>query len=50
MLRTEKGVKAVEASYEAARVRIEFYPEAVSEEALRSFITDIGFKAEEQKG
>lgn len=50
MLRKEKGVKAAEANYEAARVRIEFYPEAVSEEALRSFITDIGFKAEEQKG
>ncbi len=50
MLRGQKGVKSAQASYPNATVTIQFHPELVSEAALRSFITDIGFTAEEQKG
>lgn len=50
MLRRQKGVKSAQASYPDATVTIQFHPELVSEAALRSFITDIGFTAEEQKG
>lgn len=50
MLRQQKGVKSAEASYPMATVTIQFHPELVSEASLRSFITDIGFTADEQKG
>lgn len=50
MLRRQKGVKSAEASYPDATVTIQFHPELVSEASLRSFITDIGFSADEQKG
>ncbi|MGB0122999.1 MAG: heavy metal-associated domain-containing protein [Silvibacterium sp.] len=50
MLRRQKGVKSAEASYPDATVTIQFHPELVSEASLRSFITDIGFTADEQKG
>lgn len=50
MLRQQKGVKSAEASYPNATVTIQFHPETVSEASLRSFITDIGFTADEQKG
>lgn len=50
MLRQQKGVKAANASYPAANVTIEYRSDQTDEGALRSFITGIGFKAEEQKG
>lgn len=50
MLRRQKGVKSAEASYPDSTVTIQFHPELVSEASLRSFITDIGFTADEQKG
>jgi copper chaperone CopZ len=50
MLRRQKGVKSAQASYPDATVTIQFHPELVSEASLRSFITGIGFTAEEQKG
>jgi copper chaperone CopZ len=50
MLRQQKGVTAVEASYPEARVTIQFDPEMMSEASLRAFIENIGFTAEEKKG
>jgi anaerobic selenocysteine-containing dehydrogenase len=50
MLRQQKGVKSADASYPGATVTIQFHPEEVSEASLRSFITGIGFTADEQKG
>lgn len=50
MLQQQKGVKSAEASYPNATVTIQFHPETVSEASLRSFITDIGFTVDEQKG
>ena len=50
MLRGQKGVKSAQASYPDATVTIQFHPDLVSEAALRSFITGIGFTVDEQKG
>jgi copper chaperone CopZ len=50
MLRQQKGVTSAHASYPDALVTIKFHPETVSEASLRSFITDIGFTVDEQKG
>ena len=50
MLRQQKGVADVHASYPNASVTIQFHPDKVSEASLRSFISELGFTAEEQKG
>ena len=50
MLRQQKGVISAEASYPNASVTIQFHPNEVSEAKLRSFISEIGFTADEQKG
>ncbi len=45
MLRQQKGVVAVAASYPQAHVTIQFHPDRVTEDSLRSFISDLGFTA-----
>ena len=50
MLRQQKGVTSAEASYPDAKVTIRFDPGTVSEASLRTFVTSIGFSAEEKKG
>jgi len=50
MLREQKGVKYVKATYPEARVTIRFDPGAVKEAALRGFISELGFTAEEWRG
>jgi copper chaperone len=46
MLREQKGVKWVKATYPEAQVTIRYDPAAVKEPALRGFISDLGFTAE----
>ena len=48
MLRRQKGVVSAQASYPSASVTIQFHPRIISEAALRSFISELGFTAEEQ--
>lgn len=50
MLRREKGVVAASATYPQGMVTIQYHPELVSQKALRSAITGLGFTAEEKKG
>ena len=50
MLRQQKGVESASASYPSANVTIQFHPDQVSEASLRAFISEIGFKAGEQRG
>ncbi len=50
MLRQQKGVAFADASYPDGIVTIQFHPDEVDEASLRSFISSIGFTAEEQKG
>lgn len=47
MLKQQKGVVSVHASYPAASVAIQFHPRIVSKAALRSYISELGFTAEE---
>jgi len=49
MLRQEKGVKWVKATYPEAQVEIRYDPSTVSEDALRGFISELGFTAEPEK-
>ncbi|HUB18443.1 MAG TPA: heavy-metal-associated domain-containing protein [Acidobacteriaceae bacterium] len=49
MLREQKGVKWVKASYAEAHVTIRYDPSAVSEPALRGFIAELGFTAEPEQ-
>jgi copper chaperone CopZ len=46
MLRKQKGVKWVRATYPEATVTIKYDPSSVTEDALRMFISDLGFAAE----
>jgi copper chaperone CopZ len=46
MLREQKGVKWVKATYPEAQVTIKYDPSSVSEVTLRGFISDLGFTAE----
>lgn len=46
MLREQKGVKWVKATYPEAQVTIQFNPASVTEPALRGFISALGFTAE----
>lgn len=50
MLRHQKGVTSSDASYPDATVTIQYEPAIVSESALRSYITGLGFTVGEQKG
>lgn len=46
MLREQKGVKWVKASYPQAQVIVKYDPAAVDEAQLRGFISELGFTAE----
>jgi copper chaperone CopZ len=46
MLRQQKGVKYVKATYPDAHVVIQFDPASVTEPALGGFISELGFTAE----
>ena len=46
LLREQKGVKQVKATYPEAQVTIQYDPASVSEPALRGFISELGFTAE----
>lgn len=50
MLRQQKGVISSHSDYQATNVTIRFDPLLVNESSLRSFITEIGFTTDEQKG
>lgn len=50
MLRQQKGVIFAEAGYPDGIVTIQFHPDETNEASLRSFISGIGFAAEERKG
>lgn len=49
LLRQQKGVSWVKASYPEASVVIKYDPAAVSENMLKSYIAEMGFTAEAQK-
>jgi copper chaperone CopZ len=46
MLREQKGVRWVKATYPEAQVTIRYDPASVRELALRGFISELGFSAE----
>lgn len=46
LLRQEKGVAWVKASYPDANVVIKYDPKEVSEDSLKGYIASMGFKAE----
>ena len=46
MLRSEKGVKRVKATWPGAQVTIQYDPASVKEAQLRQFISELGFTAE----
>ncbi|MFP5230436.1 MAG: heavy-metal-associated domain-containing protein [Acidobacteriota bacterium] len=46
MLREQKGVKWVKATYPDAQVTIRYDPSSVDESGLKEFISDLGFTAE----
>jgi copper chaperone CopZ len=46
MLRQQKGVHSASATYPESKVAIEYYPASVSEDALKAFISSLGFTAE----
>jgi copper chaperone CopZ len=46
MLRQEKGVRWVKATYPDGKVVIQYDPASVTEAALKGFISDLGFTAE----
>jgi copper chaperone CopZ len=48
LLRQEKGVQSVKASYPEASVVIRYDPSVVREPELRGFIAEMGFTAERQ--
>ena len=48
MLRQEKGVAWAKASYPDANVMITFHPSEVTEESLKTYIANMGFKAEQE--
>ena len=49
MLRREKGVVAANATYPQGMVTIQYHPDRVSQDALRSTITDLGFTTDEKQ-
>lgn len=46
MLREQKGVKRVKATYPDAQVTIQYDPTSVNEDRLREFISELGFTTE----
>lgn len=48
MLREEKGVAWAKASYPEAKVSIKFDPKEVTEDSLKTYISSMGFKADEE--
>lgn len=50
LLRREKGVVAADATYPQGIVTIQYHPVLVSQAALRSAITELGFTADDKKG
>jgi copper chaperone len=46
LLRREKGVVAADATYPQGMVTIQYHPDLVNEDALRSAIARLGFTAE----
>ncbi|MGB7189703.1 MAG: hypothetical protein WBD10_06175 [Acidobacteriaceae bacterium] len=51
MLKRQKGVKSVQATYPEAIVTIQYFPAQIKEAFLRGFISNLGFTASaEQKG
>jgi cation transport ATPase len=48
MLRQQKGVVRAEANYAKANATIDVEPALTSESALRGFITEMGFQADEK--
>ena len=48
MLREEKGVSWAKTSYPDAKVSIKFDPKEVTEDSLKTYISSMGFKAEEE--
>ncbi len=46
LLGQQRGVVSAKSDYKEARTTIVFHPELVSEAALRSFISEMGFHAE----
>jgi copper chaperone CopZ len=46
MLRQQKGVHSVKATYPEGKVVIQYNPASVSEAVLKAFISDLGFTAE----
>jgi len=50
MLREQKGVKWVKASYPEALVVIKYDSSSINESALRGYISELGFIAEEADG
>lgn len=49
MLREQKGVKWVKATWPGARVTIQYDPSSVNEAQLRGFICELGFTAETEE-
>jgi Cu+-exporting ATPase len=47
LLRQQKGVVSAHASYPSASVSIQFHPREVGKPELRSYISEMGFTAEE---
>jgi copper chaperone CopZ len=50
MLQKQKGVTRATASYEKAMTTIEFSAGLVDESSLKSFITEMGFRVEQEPG
>ena len=50
MLREQRGVKWVKATYPEAQVTIRYDPTTVNEAQLRAFISELGFTAEPERG
>ena len=48
LLRREKGVVAASATYPQGMVTIQYHPDLVSRDALRSTIAELGFTADEK--
>jgi copper chaperone CopZ len=48
MLRQQKGVVSAAASYPQAHVTIQFHPDLVTANSLRSFISELGFTASDE--
>ena len=48
LLRKEKGVVTVKATYPQGMVTIRYHPDVVNQSALRSVIAELGFEADEK--